>query len=146
MDGRPPSAGPCVQRATREHVMGDPTGPSVADLLRDLARRGTASAVVEADSGRRYDAAGVAAAVAAEATRRRAEHPDGGTVALSAPNGAAWLRTMLGAMSAGLTVATINPLGTPADVADQVRRTRARRLVCDTAVAQRARDALPPDV
>jgi acyl-CoA synthetase (AMP-forming)/AMP-acid ligase II len=118
---------------------------TLAGLLRTLTERGTADALIEADTGRRIGAAELAAAVVAESARRRAD-PVGGTLALSGPNSAAWLRTMLGTAAAGRTVATINPLGTADDITDQLRRARARTLVCDSAVADRLGEVAPAGV
>jgi acyl-CoA synthetase (AMP-forming)/AMP-acid ligase II len=122
-------------------------GPaSLSVLLGDLSRRGAAPAVVEADTGRTIGAADLAAAVAAEAARRRADLPDGGALALCGGNGIAWLRTMLGTVAAGCAVVTVNPLSPVEDVVAQLRRSHARRLVADPAVVERVRDAVPPEV
>ena len=127
--------------------MDDSNGPaSVSDLIRDVSRRGSSSAVVEADTGRVVGAAEFAASVGAEAARRQAELPRGATLAISGANGAAWLRTMLGTVTAGATVVTVNPLSPVEDVLAQLRRSHARHLVCDAAVADRVGGALPPEV
>ncbi|MCD2194900.1 AMP-binding protein [Actinomycetospora endophytica] len=122
-------------------------GPaSVVDLIRELARRGEAAAVVEADTGRVIGGAEFAASIDAEAGRRRVQFPDGGAVALSGGNGVAWLRTMLGVVAAGCAVVTVSPLSPVEDVVAQLWRSRARRLVCDAAVAHRVVDELPSEV
>jgi acyl-CoA synthetase (AMP-forming)/AMP-acid ligase II len=127
--------------------VGDSNGPaSLSDLVREMARRGTRRGVVEADTGRLVGAAELAESVTDEAARRRSAHRDGDTLALSAPNGAAWLRTMLGAAEAGMIVATVNPLSPTPDVVEQLRRARARHLVCDAAMADRVRGAVPAEV
>lgn len=127
--------------------MSEPDGPaSLSALVRAIAQRGTCPVLVEADTGRVSSGESLAADVAAEAGRRRAAHPEGDTLALSAPNGAAWLRMMLGATEAGLTVATVGPLSPAPDVVEQLRRAGTRHLVCDLGVAERLRGALPGEV
>jgi acyl-CoA synthetase (AMP-forming)/AMP-acid ligase II len=122
-------------------------GPSsLAELIGAVSRRGGDPVLVEADTGRVVGGAEFAAAVLAEAARRRRDLPDGGALALCGANGTAWLRTMLGTVAAGCAVVTVNPLGPVEDVVAQLRRARARRLVCDPAVAARLGDAVPAEV
>ncbi len=102
-------------------------------------------AVVEADAGTVVTYRELAGGVAAVAARRSAL-PPGTTVALCGFNGIAWLQFLFGAITAGHRVATVNPTGTPAEIAQQLRRCGAGHLVADPAVVARLDGGLGPDV
>ncbi len=122
-----------------EGVLGD-------SLVERLGERGDRTAVAEADSGRVLSYGDLADAVSVAADRWRARAPAGATVALSGVNGAAWLQELLGAVTAGLVVATVSPLGVAGEIAQQLRRCEATHLVADPSVASRLDGALDPDV
>jgi acyl-CoA synthetase (AMP-forming)/AMP-acid ligase II len=99
-------------------------------LLAGAAERADAPAIVEGPTGRitsyvqlAADVRRVAAGLAAHGLRK------GDVLALLAPNMPEWLVAAYGAMTAGGTVAGINPLYTPDEVAAQLADADARFLV-----------------